>query len=151
MIEIKGLDHAIQTIEKRFSQSALQAKCLELAKRLCEVGQPILESGFKRNATIYLEPMDDGYKIVVDGEDVLFIEFGTGDSAGIHATEYDAVPEVVRPGSWSETHAHQYENWGYWFWAGKKWTETEPHPYTFDAYKAMVEALPKIAAEVFSK
>ena len=120
-----------------------------VAQRLCSIGQAVASSGFGGHASVSSEPIDNGYRITISGEDVLFIEFGTGDSAGIHAAEYDAVPSEVRPGSWSETHAHMYETLRFWVWHGQWFKETPPHPYTYDAYKAMAEALPKVFDEVF--
>ena len=94
---------------------------------------------------------ENGYKISAEGEDVLFIEFGTGDRAGVLSPLYDEVPADARPGSWSETHAQQYSTQGFWYFGGKRYEFTEPHPAFYDAYQAMVEALPQIAQEVFGK
>lgn len=145
-VTVSGVERAIRAVE-RFADT--DRKLLEVAETLCAIGQEIASAGFGGHASVTTEPMQGGYKIVISGEEVLFIEFGTGDAAGIHAAQYDAVPEVVRPGSWSETHAHQYERLGFWFWHNQKFTETPPHPYTYDAYQAMVEALPRVINEVF--
>lgn len=148
MISITGIEHALRTVN-RFTDT--DRKLQEIARRLCEVGRQIAAGGFGSHASVTTEPTTNGYKIVISGEEVLFIEFGTGDAAGIHAAQYDAVPSVVYPGSWSETHSHQYEMLGFWFWHNQKFTETPPHPYTYDAYRAMVDALPQIAREVFAQ
>lgn len=144
MITITGIDHAIKTIEK---YTDMRSKLSEFAEKLAEVGQTEAAITYGARVTHQLTP--DGAKVVISGSDVLFIEFGTGDAAGIHAAQYDAVPSVVYPGSWSETHAHQYEMLGFWWWHNTKFTETPPHPGAYDAYQAMVQAIPRIAKEVF--
>lgn len=145
-IEITGIESAKQTIE-RFLR--LQEKCLEIAKRLCEVGEPIIKATHGNHAVVMTSPTENGYKISAEGEDVLFIEFGTGDMAGAEAANYDRVPSVVGQGTWSETHAQMYSRFGFWVFAGEIYHYTMPHPAFYYAYEAMVEALPKIASEVF--
>ena len=129
----------------------LREKVEEVAKRLCKVGEPIIQATHGNHARVWSEPTENGYKICAEGEDVLFIEFGTGDRAGVLSPWYDQVPSEVRPGSWSESHAQMYSRYGFWVFAGQIYHYTEPHPAFYYAYQAMVEALPQIAQEVFSK
>ena len=96
-------------------------------------------------------PIENGYAITADGDQrLLIIEFGAGDATGIMAGEYDEVPSVVYPGSWSESHAQMYSRYGFWVFAGQILHEVEPNPAFYYAYQAMVEALPQIANEVFA-
>ena len=148
-ISIKGIDHAIKTIEK---YADMQDKLMELAYRLCEIGSAVCDSVYHTSVSVYVERTDTGARVVCSGEDVLFIEFGTGDAAGSLASLYDAVPSVVGRGTWSATHAQQYTRWGFWYWPpGTKdpISETPPHPATYEAYQAMVQAIPQVAEEVF--
>ena len=144
---ITGVDRILERIEKLAN---LQDKCAELARRLCEVGEPIIRSWHGNHATVTTEPTENGYVIRAEGEDVLFIEFGTGDKAGAMADEYDAVPAEVAPGTWSESHAQMYSRYGFWYFGGRRYEYTEPHPAFYYAYQRMVEALPQIAKEVFA-
>jgi len=146
MIQISGVEHAIKTISKYVD---MDAKLAELAKRLCDIGEPIIKQVHGSHSSVWSEPTENGYRIVAEGEDVLFIEFGAGDAAGSDNGLYDAVPSVARPGSWSETHAQMYSRYGFWYFAGKKLTEVQPHPAFYYAYEAMVQAIPRIAEEVF--
>ena len=146
-ISVTGIDRIKERIEK---YADLQSKLLELAWRLCEVGSAICDSVYHTSVSVYVEKTDDGAKVVCEGEDVLFIEFGTGDKAGALAANYDAVPPEVAPGTWSATHAKMYSTYGFWYFGGQRYEYTEPHPATYEAYKAMVEALPQIANEVFA-
>ena len=143
-ISIRGVDHALKTIAK---YDNTDQKMMDFASRLAEVGRQVASVGY--GSRVSVAKTDFGARINIDGDDVLFIEFGTGDSAGIHAAQYDAVPACVYPGAWSETHAHQYEMLGMWWFGGKWITETPPHPYAYDAYQAMVQAIPQVAREVF--
>ena len=145
-IEVKGIDRILKQLE-RFDN--METKLNDIAQRLVAVGEPIIRAVHGNHNAVWSEPTAEGYRIIAEGESVLFIEFGTGDAAGIHASAYDAVPSVVRPGSWSETHSQQYSRWGFWFFGGHVLRETPPHPAFYDAYKAMVEALPQIVEEVF--
>ena len=129
----------------------LREKVEEIAKRLCKVGEPIIQATHGNHARVWSEPTENGYKVCADGEDILFIEFGTGLKAGQDAHLYDEVPGVVGEGTWSATHAKMYSTWGFWVFAGEIYYYTEPHPAFYYAYQAMVEALPQIAQEVFSK
>ena len=129
----------------------LREKVEEVAKRLCKVGEPIIQATHGNHARVWSEPTENGYKVCAEGEDILFIEFGTGLKAGQDAHLYDEVPGVVGEGTWSATHAKMYSTWGFWVFAGEIYYYTEPHPAFYYAYRAMVEALPQIAQEVFSK
>ena len=129
----------------------LREKVEEVAKRLCKVGEPIIQASHGNHARVWSEPTENGYKVCAEGEDILFIEFGTGLKAGQDAHLYDEVPGVVGEGTWSATHAKMYSTWGFWVFAGEIYYYTEPHPAFYYAYQAMVEALPQIAQEVFSK
>ena len=128
-----------------------EKKLLEIARRLCEIGEPIIRQTHGGHASIAVQPTDNGYKIVAEGEDLLFVEFGTGDMAGVMDAMYDAVPGSVGMGTWSETHAQMYSRYGFWVFGGQIYHYTEPHPAFYYAYQAMVEALPRIAQEVMNR
>lgn len=147
-ITVSGIAHAIKTVER---YADINQKLLELAERLCKIGEPIIRQVHGNHADfIRTVPTENGYKIECEGEDVLFIEFGAGNAAGRDAGSYDAVPSVVRPGSWSETHAKQYVMYGNWWFGGRAYVEVAPTPAFYYAYEYMVQNLPQIAREVFS-
>ena len=145
-IQVTGLDRIMQRVNRYLD---IEKKLDEVARRLCEIGEPIIRDTHGHHADVRTEPIDHGYKIVAEGKDVLFIEFGAGDKAGAERDKYVAVPDVVRPGSWSETHAQQYSTYGFWIFGGRTYTETPPHPSFYEAYEARVLALPEIAKDVF--
>ena len=140
---VKGVEQALRAI-KRYEN--IQEKLLEIATRLCEIGEPII-SGV--HGPVSPEPTDTGCKITASGPDVLFIEFGTGDMAGVMDSLYDAVPPSVGQGTYSATHAQMYSRFGFWVFAHTIYHYTMPHPVFYYAYQAMVEALPQVVREVF--
>ena len=140
---VTGVENALRAIKK---YENIQEKLFEIALRLCEIGEPII-SGV--HGAVSMEQTDNGYKITASGEDVLFIEFGTGDLAGVMDSLYDAVPPSVGQGTWSATHAQMYSRFGFWVFAHTIYHYTEPHPVFYYAYQAMVEALPQVVREVF--
>ena len=141
-----GIDHAIQTVQK---YSDLDRKVKEIAERLCRIGEPIIRQVHGHHATISTEPTDKGYKITASGEDILFIEFGAGEAAGSENANYDRVPSVARPKSWSERHAQMYSRYGFWVFANQIYHEVQPTPAFYYAYEYMVQNLPMVAKEVF--
>lgn len=146
-VQVSGISHALQTVQR---YADIDRKVLEIARRLCEIGEPIIRAIHGNHATITTEQTKNGYKITASGEDVLFIEFGAGDAAGRDAGLYDSVPGSVRPGSWSETHAQMYSRFGFWVFAGHIVHEVPPSPAFYYAYEYMVQNLPHIAEEVFN-
>lgn len=150
-IEVSGVAEALQKIAK-FADA--DKKLSEVARRLCQIGEPIINQIHGNHSSVWTEPYSGGYKIIAEGEDVLFIEFGAGDAAGSENGKYDAVPVVAYPGTWSE--AHQGEYWktggpgqGHWHFGGVEYTELPPSPAFYYAYEYMCQNLPRIVKEVF--
>lgn len=146
-ISISGISSIVNTVNK---YRDISSKVSDICKRLCDVGEPIIKQAYGSNASVWSEPTNNGYRIIAQGQDILFIEFGAGDMAGTTSVLYDQIPAVVRPGSWSETHAQQYSTQGFWYFGGKLYRETVPHPAFYYAYQAMVQALPQIVQGVMS-
>jgi hypothetical protein len=138
--------------ELRQYRKEIKPKLDEVCKRLVEIGMLeaqlhlVLANG-NTDATI-LQPVkiDNGYKLVMQGEDVYFVEFGTGDAANPNGY---AVSVPVYPGSYSEEHAEKYATYGFWWYGGEKLTETPAYMPMYYAGKRMREELPRIVKEVF--
>lgn len=143
-VVVEGVDRALRLVE-RFAD--MDAKMQEILHRLRQIGEPII-SGVHKGVSV--EETGNMLKITASGEDVLFIEFGTGDLAGVMDSLYDAVPSVVGQGTWSATHAQMWTRYGFWVFAHTIYHYTEPHPVFYYAYQDMVQALPQIVKDVFS-
>lgn len=152
-LSVESCKKAIKELEKYSKQ--LEPKLDEICRRLAEMGVKEAENHLtlaNGNTKAKINPpvkIDGGYKIVMEGEDVYFIEFGTGDAA---ATNSYYTPLVnVYPGSWSEEHAEKYSSYGFWWYGGEKLTETPAYMPMYNAGKIMREELPRIAKEVLEK
>lgn len=136
-------------------QRDIKPKLQEVCKRLAEIGRDeaisIVNSIHSAEGN-YVEridavPTDNGYKIVIEGSDVYFIEFGTGDGVSAH---YDtSVP--VAWGSWSNEHEQILWNKGFWYYDGVRYTGTPAYMPMYYAEKKMREEMPRVVKEVFGK
>ena len=132
----------------------VKPKLDEVCRRLAQVGVEtarqhlILQDG-NSNATIE-DPIkiENGYKIVMSGEDVYFIEFGTGEFTYPHGNEV-SVP--VYPGSYSEQHAQQFSKYRFWWYGGQQYEGTSAYRPLLYAGIAMRQAMPRIVKEVFNE
>jgi hypothetical protein len=138
----------------------IKPKLDEVCKRLAEIGRQeasAIINGAARStpgnthAHTSVEKIENGYKIVMEGQDVYFIEFGTGIFAGEYAGDTSNVTVGVMPGDWSDTHARQFSNYGYWFYEGQFLRGTPAYMPMYYAGKKMREEMPKVVKEVFGK
>ena len=141
---------ALKELEKY--QKQIKPKMLEVCKRLAEIGAQEANAHLKLvngndDARISTEPMDGGYKLVMSGTDVYFIEFGTGSYVEPHYQT--SVP--VFAGSWSMEHSQKYAKQGWWWYGGEPLVGTEAYMPMYYAGKRMREEMPRIAKEVFGK
>lgn len=141
---------ALKELEKY--QKEIKPKMLEVCKRIAEIGAQEENAHLKLangndDARISIEPMDGGYKLVMSGTDVYFIEFGTGSYVEPHYQT--SVP--VFAGSWSMEHSQKYAKQGWWWYGGEPLVGTEAYMPMYYAGKKMREEMPRIAKEVFGK
>lgn len=145
-----SLDDVIRKLEMH--QAWVRIKQRKLAERLAFLGGTVASLGFSRalydgdnDVNIEVEETDNGYSIHAKGEAVAFIEFGTG----IGATSPKGAELGFTPGSWSEDHAKQFSEKGYWYYNGKRLVGIQPGNYMYQASKEIKEQLRQIALEVF--
>lgn len=124
----------------------------EVCKRLAEIGMQEANAHLtlalgNTDATIYTEKIDGGYKLVMSGSDVYFIEFGTGSNVEPHYQ----VSVPVFPGSWSMEHSQKYAKQGWWWYGGEPLIGTIAYMPMYYAGKKMREEIPRIVKEVFGK
>lgn len=155
-LSVESCKKALDELKKY--QKDIKPKLQEVCKRLAEIGvmeaqaHLVLADG-NTDATI-LQPVqiENGYKIVMQGEDVYFIEFGTGNSAGMFYGDGLPVTSVpIYPGSYSETHSGMYAKFGYWFYRGEIMSSTDVYMPMYYAEKKMREEMPRVVKEVFGK
>lgn len=150
-LSVASCEKAIKALKEY--QKDIKPKLDEVCKRLAEIGRDealSIINSIPTTAGNTVERVDvvkteNGYKLVMEGEDVYFIEFGTGDGVSAH---YDtSVP--VAWGSWSAEHSQMLFNNGFWYYDNVRYTGTPAYMPMYYAEKKMREEMPYIIKEVF--
>lgn len=148
---IKDAVDYLETYKKWVNQ-----KIDELMIRLAAVGLETARVYFQQGATegneapeTWVEPIENGFKIIARGKDVFFIEFGAGDAAGNHPDAANA-PVDTSPGSYSKINTGEYAKYQSWHHKGVKYTELQPQMPMYHAMREIERNVTKIAKEVFS-
>lgn len=150
-LSVDSCNKAIEELKKY--QKEIKPKLDEVCRRVAEVGRDealFIINGIRLqdgNAVerVDVVPTDNGYKLVMEGEDVYFIEFGTGDGVSAH---YD-VSVPVAWGSWSAEHSQMLWNKGFWYYDNVRYTGTTAYMPMYYAERKMREEAPRIVKEVF--
>ena len=126
-----------------------------VCKKLAEIARDEAQRRFDRGAEhgnggvqVSIMPIENGYKVIAQGEDVYFIEFGTGIFANPNG--YDTTVPVY-PGSYSEQNAQKFSEYGYWWYGGEKLQGTEAQNAMYYAGRAIRENERRVWEEVFGK
>lgn len=147
-LSVDSCNKAIEELKKY--QKEIKPKLDEVCRRLAEIGAQEATVRVLRNregnddASFSVEKIDNGYKLVMSGEDVYFIEFGTGDQVSAH---YD-VSVPVAYGSWSVEHSQMLWNKGFWYYDKVRYTGTPAYMPMYYAERKMREEAPRIVKEV---
>lgn len=130
----------------------IEPKLDEICKRVADIGALVANSRLvlsqgNTDVNITVEKMDGGYKLVMSGADIFFVEFGTGSEVSSHYK----VSVPVFSGSWSMEHEQIFARLGFWWYGGEIMTGTPAYMPMYYAGKVMREEIPKIAKEVFGR
>jgi len=118
--ELEQYQKDVRDFQKKF--------CKELAEVGRQKAQTIYDSfyleGFNEPVQCVVEETTYGAKLVANGTDVCFIEFGTGVEADGSVHE----GYTFTPGSWSSSELGKgiFSELGYWFYNGTRFTGTPP-------------------------
>lgn len=136
-------------------QSKIEPLLDRVCKRLADIGaeearlHAMMAKGYGNDdVQVSVERMENGYKVVMSGSDIYFVEFGTGIFAGDYPRDVN-VSVGIMPGDWSETHAQKYSKYGYWFYDNVFYRGTPAEMPMYWAGRRMREEMPKIVKEVF--
>lgn len=148
MITISGLDETMASLERL---NRLHDALVEACRELCEKAEQVVirryslfpESGNDEFETI-VEDIPNGCRLVVTGEDIGFLEFGTGIYAS--ADEFaDTVDYEVAPGSWSDLHSQQFrEGHWYWYFRGEATEGMPPTRGMHQAYEEIANSIDEV-------
>ncbi len=149
---------SIKDAEKELTaySEEFKKKVDELMSRLSELARATAISRYAEgvmdgntDVTVSIEPIEHGFVLRADGEDVYFLEFGTGTAAGQgYDTSVIAPPVSIEPWSWAGKDSKTAER-GYWFYDGVKYFMTVPTMGMYHAVKEVETQLQQIANEVF--
>lgn len=136
-----------------------QERAKELAERLAVLGGTVASIRFKRafykgmmDATVSVVAIPDGYKVVANGESVLFIEFGAGVKHGYghpKANEFG-----MGPGTYPDGKGHWNDPNGWYLPKSAGGGHTYGNPPAmpmYEARKQIEQELPRIVKEVFTR
>lgn len=149
-----GCRKAVKELDK---YSDIKKKLDEVCRRLAEIGKQEAELWAQfgnpyGNTDVHAStvPMDNGWKVVLSGADIYFVEFGTGWFAGEYPRDVE-VSVGIMPGDYSDTHSQQYSQHGYWFYDNVFYRGTPAEMPMYHAGQRMRQEMDKVAKEVFSK
>lgn len=134
-------------------------KAKELDQRLAMLGASVASIGFsraiytgKKDATVTVEAMPNGYKVKANGESVLFIEFGSGITYG--GGHPEASEFGMGPGTYPDGKGHWDDPNGWYLPKEKGGGHTYGNPPAmpmYEARKQIEQELPRIVKEVFTR
>ena len=149
----KGCRDALKELKKY--QKEFEPKLDEICRRLAEIAadeaRRRFPGGDHGNTEFFVYPpikIENGYKIVAAGEDVYFIEFGTGQFTFPHGN-VESIP--VYPGSYSEQNAQQFSTYGFWWYAGERLEGTKAYMPMLYAGQAIRNNARRITQEVLNE
>lgn len=156
--DVKSVNKAIEELEA--FEKERENKIAEYIRRLCVKGANVAQNTYGSTVIVQLNWDKDG--IQAFGDQVVFLEFGTGIKVQDHPELSKPLPIEIMPGSWSESPEGKH-TWSTWLAGGEfkgRWLQrrfndypynTQPRPGMWEAYKAIEAAQEQVANEVFNK
>lgn len=156
-VKVNGLTETLRRIEEY--KNGVQRKANELARRLAEMGATNVSLMFARaiydgqndfNVTVE-DTNSGGYKIVVNGETVAFVEFGAGVTYGYGHPQ--AGQFGVGPGTYPSGKGHWNDPKGWWIPQDKGGGHTYGNPPNMPMYNTAADLrreMARVAREVFN-
>lgn len=155
LFDTKSIDNAIRKIEKYIDN--LNKATDEIARRLAEIGVQVVTDSYNitdESFTVHSEKTENGYVVIAEGENVVFLEFGTGVlTEDYEHTESEGLPSIT-PGSWSQTEGKGHFIPGvheYWYYNHQKYSGTVATQGFYFAKKEMLTQVNQIAREELYK
>lgn len=146
--------------------NSIDLKCEKFMERLInEVGIPVIDENIAnakgdstKDTNTYVEIRRQPNKeiqatLVVENEDILFIEFGAGIVLNRGKPSHPKEKALGYGVGTYPGQTHAFDDDGWWYWNGHKRIHsygTEATMPVYEAYKAMVDKVERIAKEVFA-
>lgn len=145
-----SIDNAVA--ELKAIKKEHKKKCDEVCRRLAEIGAQEAQmhlGGAHGNTDVTIAPIEkigNGYKIVMSGSDVYFVEFGTGNQVDPH---FSNVSVPIAWGTWSEQDKQLLYRHGFWWYGGEKLEGTPAYKPMYYAEKVIRANINRVVREVF--
>lgn len=133
--------------------SNMRSKMNEICSKLAKIGAVKASLGFSRSIydgrkdfSVSVEPLGNGYVIKADGDSVLFLEFGAGVTYGYghpQASEFGMGPGTYNPTSnnWKNPH-------GWWMPSGQHTYGNPPNMPMYNTAKDLEKEVQRVVEEV---
>lgn len=153
----QSLNNALIALEKICLN--IESACNEITERLAKIGRQVVEAEYlsamdEKPFEVTIEQTNKGYMVIATGENVVFLEFGTGVLTEDYEGRESELPILIQPGSWSQTEGRGNFVVGsheYWYHNRKKYSGTIATKGFYFAKQEMKEQAKIIAKEVFHK
>lgn len=155
-LNTRSIDAAIKTLQEY--QQSLDRKRDELCRRLAQMGAVSVSLGYSRavysgekDITVSVEPIENGYAILAEGESVLFVEFGAGVTYGYGHPQAGELG--MGPGTYPEGKGHWDSPNGWWLPKESGGGHTYGNPPSLTMYQTardLQDAVLRVAKEVFA-
>lgn len=155
-LNTQSIDKAIAKIQDY--RKSVQEKVNELCRRLAEMGATSVSIGYaraiysgKKDISVSVEKISDGYSIVAEGESVMFVEFGTGVTYG---NGHPQAGELgMGPGTYPDGKGHWDDPDGWWIPRENGGGHTYGNPPSMTMYRTareLQDVVLHVAREVFT-
>lgn len=154
MLDVQSIDNAIAEI-KTYKKS-LNEKINEIIERLADMGKQVVDYQYSLSGEEYslsCEVNGNNAMIIAEGENVVFLEFGTGVDTEVPDSEMESsgLPPIYS-GSWSETEGRGvFYRFGHWYYQRKLYTGTMATRGFYFASKEIRERAVEVARKAFKK
>lgn len=146
--------------ELRDYKKEVSRRANEVVSRLAQMGTEIVDTQFSIVAEqdppeVYCLVNGNSAMIIAEGDNVVFLEFGTGvdvtDKTGDLGMETEGLPPIYA-GSWSETQGRGvFARFGYWHYKNQLYTGTMATQGFYFASKEIREKAVEEAKRIFKK
>lgn len=145
---IKEANKELKRLAKEFDRNVDQ-----FIVEFAEIGQRAAQGRYGSAIDVTVERIENGVRILASGKAIIFLEFGAGTTVNT-ANRYKGEVEAqggfgIYPGSWSEEHAREFLEKGYWTFGGVKYTHIDPRNGMQGAYDAMMQDMQALITKVF--
>lgn len=155
LFNTKSIDNAVKELD-RYNKN-FQIACDKITEELARLGAMIVNNYYQGSEHQYVVnwvKVKDGWMTIAEGDNVIFIEFGTGqDTKDYPHPKAEGLPPI-RPGEWSQTEGSGQYVVGvheYWRYRGKVYTGSAPTHGFYFAKQELKERGVQIALGIFKE